>query len=177
MYERREPGLIWLVAILALLAAPHLAGASPSAAARSSLPHGEGRAARVPKGLSFTNGAGCRPRGDWPRVDARVRTVLVNAAKRYAVRVSCLHTGHSKYVRGTTRVSNHYAWRAVDIDRVNGQPVRAWNPAAKRLVLALGRGRMGAQPSEVGSPWSFGRRPWFTDSGHKKHLHVGFRSR
>ena len=30
------------------------------------------------------------------------------------------------------------------------------------------------QPSEVGSPWRFGGRPWFTDAGHQGHLHIGF---
>jgi len=30
------------------------------------------------------------------------------------------------------------------------------------------------RPSEVGSPWRFGGRPWFTDAGHQGHLHVGF---
>ena len=37
-----------------------------------------------------------------------------------------------------------------------------------------GSNRAGVQPSEVGSPWSFGDRPWFSDAGHQGHLHVGF---
>ena len=49
-------------------------------------------------------------------------------------------------------------------------------PECDRRELArwIGRGGAGVQPSEIGSPWAFGGRPWFTDSGHQGHLHVGF---
>ena len=130
----------------------------------------------APKGLTFTNAAGCRPAGDYPspRLDRRVRTLLVAAAARYRIRVSCLRSGHSWFVKGTRRVSNHSVWRGVDLDQVDGRPVSPANPAARRLALWIGRGRAGVQPSEVGSPWAFGGRPWFTDAGHQGHLHVGF---
>jgi hypothetical protein len=88
--------------------------------------------------------------------------------------VSCLRTGHSWYVKGTRRVSNHSLWRGVDVDQVDGHPVSPANAAARQLALWIGRGRAGVQPSEVGSPWTFGGRPWFTDAGHQRHLHVGF---
>ena len=88
--------------------------------------------------------------------------------------MSCLRTGHSWFVKGTRRVSNHSVWRAVDVDQVDGRPVSPSNPAARRLALWIGRGRAGVQPSEVGSPWRLGGRPWFTDAGHQGHLHVGF---
>jgi hypothetical protein len=88
--------------------------------------------------------------------------------------VSCLRTGHSWYVKGTRRVSNHSLWRAVDIDQVDGHLVSPYNTAARQLAAWIGRGRAGVQPSEVGSPWHFGGRPWFTDQGHQGHLHVGF---
>ena len=96
------------------------------------------------------------------------------AAGQYRIRVSCLRSGHSWFVKGTRRVSNHSLWRAVDVDQVDGRPVSRSNTAARRLALWIGRGRAGVQPSEVGSPWAFGRRPWFTDAGHQGHLHVGF---
>ena len=96
------------------------------------------------------------------------------AAGRYRVRVSCLRTGHSWFVRGTRRVSNHSVWRGVDVDQVDGRPVNPSNPAARQLAIWIGRGRAGVQPSEVGSPWRFGGRPWFTDRGHQGHLHFGF---
>jgi hypothetical protein len=100
--------------------------------------------------------------------------VLVAAADRHPIRVSCLRSGHSWFVRGTRRVSNHSVWRGVDVDQVDGRPVSPSNTAARRLALWIGRGRAGVQPSEVGSPWNLGDRPWFTDAAHQGHLHVGF---
>jgi hypothetical protein len=131
---------------------------------------------RPPAGLSFTDQAGCRPAGDYasPRLDRRVRQLLAATAARHRVRVSCLHAGHSRYVAGTTRVSNHSAWRAVDLDQVDGRPVAPSNQAARALARWVGRGGAGVRPSEVGSPWDFGQRPWFTDAAHQDHLHVGF---
>ena len=183
--RRPAPGgglaVLVVITILAALAAPHatalrglVAGDLPTITAptRPSPPP----ATRPPSGLSFTNAAGCRPASDYrsPRLDRRVRTLLVAAADRQPIRVSCLRTGHSWFVKGTSRVSNHSVWRAVDLDRVDGRPVSHANAAARQLAVWIGRGRAGVQPSEVGSPWRFGGRPWFTDRGHQGHLHVGF---
>jgi hypothetical protein len=131
---------------------------------------------RPPSGLSFTNVAGCRPASDYrsPRLDRRVRTLVIAVADRNRIRVACLRTGHSWYVKGTRRVSHHSLWRGVDVDLVDGRPVRPSNVTARRLALWIGQGGAGVQPSEVGSPWAFGGRPWFTDAGHQGHLHVGF---
>jgi hypothetical protein len=170
-----------VITILAVLAAPHatafsdlLAGGLPAITVpgRPAPP----TATRPPSGLSFTNAPGCRPAGDYrsPRLDRRVRTLLVAAADRQPIRVSCLRTGHSWYVKGTRRVSNHSRWRAVDLDQVDGHPVSPSNTAARQLALWIGRGQAGVQPSEVGSPWRFGGRPWFTDASHQRHLHIGF---
>jgi hypothetical protein len=182
---RPAPGgglaVLIVVTILAALAAPHatavrglVAGELPAITvpARPAPPP----AIRPPAGLSFTDAAGCRPASDYRsrRLDRRVRTLLVAAADRHPIRVSCLRTGHSWYVKGTRRVSNHSRWRAVDLDQVDGRPVSPANPAARQLTLWIGRGRAGVRPSEVGSPWAFGGRPWFTDAGHQGHLHVGF---
>jgi hypothetical protein len=183
--RRPAPGgglaVLVVVTILAALAAPHakavrgrIAGELPAITGPSG--PAPPSATRPPSGLSFTNAAGCRPAGDYrsPRLDRRVRTLLVAAAGRQPIRVSCLRTGHSWFVKGTRRVSNHSRWRAVDVDRVGGRPVSPANPAARRLARWIGRGRAGVQPSEVGSPWRFGGRPWFTDAGHQGHLHIGF---
>ena len=170
-----------VLTVLAALAAPHakavrglVAGGLPAITmpSRPAPPP----ATRPPSGLRFTNAAGCRPADDYrsPRMDRRVRTLLVVAASRHRIRVSCLRTGHSWYVKGTRRVSNHSLWRGVDLDRVDGRPVSPANTAALQLALWIGRGRAGVQPSEVGSPWRFGGRPWFTDASHQRHLHVGF---
>jgi hypothetical protein len=176
-------GLVVLVVItiLAALAAPHatafrgmIAGGLPTInAPRRPAPS---PATRPLSGLSFTNAAGCRPASDYrsPRLDRRVRTLLVAAADRHRIRVSCLRTGHSWYVKGTRRVSNHSVWRGVDVDQVDGRSVSPLNAAARQLAVWIGQGQAGVQPSEVGSPWRFGGRPWFTDRGHQGHLHVGF---
>jgi hypothetical protein len=183
--RRHAPGgglaVLVVVTILAALAAPHATafrglvaeGLPAITAPRRPAPPS---ATRPPAGLSFTNAAGCRPGSDYrsPRLDRRVRTLLVAAADRHPIRVSCLRTGHSWYVKGTRRVSNHSVWRGVDVDQVDGRPVSPANAAARRLAVWIGQGRAGVQPSEVGSPWRFGARPWFTDSGHQDHLHVGF---
>ena len=183
--RRPAPGgglaVLIVVTVLAALAAPYatafrglVADGLPAIAAPK-LP-GEGPTPRAPKGLTFTNAAGCRPAGDYrsPRLDRRVRTVLVAAAGVHRIRVSCLRSGHSWFVKGTRRVSNHSVWRGVDVDQVDGRPVNLSNVAARQLALWIGRGRAGVQPSEVGSPWRFEARPWFSDAGHQGHLHVGF---
>jgi hypothetical protein len=170
-----------VVTVLAALAAPHatafrglVADGLPTIAAPTA--PGERPTTRAPMGLTFTNAAGCRPASDYrsPRLDRRVRQVLIGAVGQYRIRVSCLRSGHSWYVKGSRRVSNHSVWRGVDVDRVNGHPVSRSNVAARRLALWIGRGQAGVQPSEVGSPWPFGARPWFSDAGHQGHLHVGF---
>jgi hypothetical protein len=183
--RRPAPGgglaVLVVVTVLAALAAPHarafrglLAGGLPAITVpgRPAPPSATG----PPSGLSFTTAAGCRPASDYtsPRLDRRVRTLLLAAADRQPIRVSCVRTGHSWYVKGTHRVSNHSRWRGVDVDRVGGHPVSPSNTTARQLALWIGRGQAGVQPSEVGSPWSLGGRPWFTDASHQGHLHVGF---
>ena len=182
--RRPNPGgglaVLVVVTILAALAAPHatafrglVAGLPAITVPRRPAPPAT---SRPPSGMSFTNNAGCRPASDYrsPRLDRRVRTLLVAAADRHPIRVSCLRTGHSWYVKGTRRVSNHAVWRAVDLDQIDGRPVSPSNIAARQLALVIGQGGAGVQPSEVGSPWRLAGRPWFTDAAHQGHLHVGF---
>ena len=108
------------------------------------------------------------------RVDLRVQSLLAVIADRYRIRLSCLRTGHSKFVKGTTRVSNHTVWRAVDIDMVDGRPVSRHSRAARTLALWLDGLQGPLRPSEVGSPFAFGRRPYFSDEGHQEHVHIGY---
>jgi hypothetical protein len=174
---RRSQAGVWLLAAVAVLLGPHLGGAAPAPHhARPGSSPSSSQGVRPPVGLSFTDAAGCTPRADYrsARLDRRVRQLLAAAAGRWRLRVSCLRTGHSWYVAGTRRVSNHSVWRAVDLDQVDGRPVGPANRAARQLAGWLGRGGAGVRPSEVGSPWAFGRRPWFTDPAHQDHLHVGF---
>ena len=96
--RRPAPGgglaVLVVVTMLAMLAAPHakafrglVASGLPAINApdRSATRPG----ARPPAGLTFTSAAGCRPAGDWtsPRLDRRVRQLLVAAAGRY--RIGC----------------------------------------------------------------------------------------
>jgi hypothetical protein len=126
--------------------------------------------------LHTTTTAGCNPTPDLAsgRLDLRVQSLLAVLAEHYQIRVSCAHSGHSVYVKGTRRVSNHTVWRAIDIDQVNHQPVTAHNPAARALVGWLDGLQGPLRPAEVGSPWLLGHRPYFTDDGHQDHIHIGY---
>jgi hypothetical protein len=126
--------------------------------------------------LTTTRSHGCDPGPDLAsgRLDLRVESLLAALTDRHAIRVSCLRTGHSTYVKGTRRVSNHTVWRAVDIDRVDGQPVNPRSPAARALATWLDRLDGPLRPAEIGSPFAIGHRPWFTDEGHQAHIHVGY---
>src|SRR6266498_1368456 len=86
--------------------------------------------------LHTTTSHGCQPAPDLAsgHLDLRVQSLLAVLAQHFQLRISCLHTGHSVYVNGTRRISNHTVWRAVDIDQVNGQPVNPHSPTAHALV-------------------------------------------
>jgi hypothetical protein len=182
--------LLVLLTAAAVLAAPHAhalrdqvtAGGLPAlrlprlpATARPPRPPSARALARNPR-LATTRAHGCEPRGDLAsgRLDPRVTTLLAMITTRYTIRVSCVRTGHSYYVKGTRRVSNHTVWRAVDLDQVNGHPVHRGNQPARALTLWLGRLPAPLRPSEVGSPWPLGGRPYFSDAGHQGHLHIGY---
>jgi hypothetical protein len=192
-------GVLLLVALTAaaVLAAPHAhalrdqmtAGGLPAlrlprlpapavpAPARPSRPPSAQALARNPR-LATTRAHGCDPRRDLAsgRLDPRVTTLLAMITVRYSIRVSCVRTGHSHYVQGTRRVSNHTVWRAVDLDQVNRRPVHQGNQAARALTVWLGRLPAPLRPAEVGSPWPLGGRPYFSDAGHQGHLHIGYRA-
>ena len=128
------------------------------------------------RNLATTTSRGCNPAPDLAsgQLDLRVQSILAVLAQHWRIRISCIRTGHSRYVAGTKRVSNHTVWRAVDLDQVNGQPVSAASPAARALVMFLDRLLGPLRPTEVGSPWAIGHRPYFTDEGHHDHIHIGY---
>jgi hypothetical protein len=128
------------------------------------------------KRITTTSSHGCDPKADLAsgRVDLRVQSLLAVIADRYSIRLSCLRTGHSRFVKGTTRVSNHTVWRAVDIDVVNGKPVSKASAVSRTLVVWLDGLQGPLRPSEIGSPFNIGRRPYFSDEGHQGHVHVGY---
>lgn len=111
-------------------------------------------------------------------VDTRVVRVLAAAASKHRIAVSVIKTGHSQYVAGTDRVSNHYYGRGVDIYAVDGAKVSVTNDAALDLALALLTSGTELRPDELGSPWpELARFPGaFSDEGHRGHLHVAWRS-
>lgn len=111
-------------------------------------------------------------------VDPRVLGALAALAKRNIIEVQCLKSGHSRYVAGSNRESNHYYGRGADISKVDGVAVSRSNQAAFALanyVLTL-PGEL--RPDELGSPWSGDGSDAavqvFTDEGHDDHLHLGF---
>jgi hypothetical protein len=135
------------------------------------------RALATNKKITTTTSRGCRPRPDLTsgRLDLRVQSLLAVIAERHRIRLSCLRSGHSRFVKGTRRVSNHTLWRAVDIDMVDGQAVSRHSPAARTLALWLNGLQGPLRPAEIGSPFPIAHRPYFTDEGHQGHLHVGYR--
>jgi hypothetical protein len=128
------------------------------------------------RNLAATTSHGCDPAADLAsgRLDLRVQSLLAVLAERHRIRLSCLRSGHSRYVKGTNRVSNHTVWRAVDIDRVDGQPVAPGSRPARALVEWLDAVEGPLRPVEIGSPFDLGRRPYFSDEGHQEHIHVGY---
>jgi hypothetical protein len=130
------------------------------------------------RNLTSTPSHGCDPAADLAsgRLDLRVQSLLAVLAERHHIRLSCLRSGHARYVKGTNRVSNHTRWRAVDIDRVDGQPVGRGSQAARALVAWLDGLEGPLRPVEIGSPFDLGRRPYFSDEGHQAHIHVGYGS-
>ncbi len=109
-------------------------------------------------------------------VDARLVSLLGRLAETYQIEISVFSTGHDRFVKGTSRVSNHVYGRAADITVVNGAEVSTTNEAARALSLLLLTVDPAIRPTEIGGPWDVDDTDGvgFTDSGHLSHLHVGF---
>ena len=110
-------------------------------------------------------------------VDPRVVRILAAASAGHRIAVSVIGTGHSRFVEGTDRVSNHFYGRAVDIYAVDGVGVSASNDAALELALAVMITAPDLRPDEFGSPWTeLGAFPGaFSDASQGDHLHLGWR--
>jgi hypothetical protein len=169
---KRYNNACWYVHEVVTLAGRYTASSPPRRPSRDPFV----RALVSNKRITTTTSHGCDPKTDLAsgRLDLRVQSLLAVLAERHAIRLSCLRTGHSRFVKGTTRVSNHTVWRAVDIDRVDGQPVSKASPATRALVVWLDGLKGPLRPAEIGSPFDIGRRPYFSDEGHKGHVHVGY---
>lgn len=109
-------------------------------------------------------------------MDQRVLAVIAKALETHSVEVTTLTTGHTRFVKGTNRVSNHVSGRAADIASVDGQDVSSSSTATRQLMEELMVYPEAFRPTEVGGPWDLDgpEGVGFTDSGHKTHIHVGF---
>lgn len=109
-------------------------------------------------------------------VDPRILQVLLLLAQTHELGpVGPFVTGHSYYVKDTTRVSNHAYGRAVDILGVDGAPVSPANEAAREVMEAVLTLPAGVLPDELGGAWvlSGGGLTSFTKD-HLDHIHVGY---
>lgn len=109
-------------------------------------------------------------------VDARVLQLLLLLAQTHELGpVGPFVTGHSYYVKGTTRVSNHVYGRAVDILGVDGMPVSPANEAAREVMEQILTFPEPLAPDELGGPWviTVGSRSSFADAAHRDHIHAG----
>lgn len=111
-------------------------------------------------------------------IDPRVLGTLGALAKRSVIEVRVLRSGHSRYVQGTNRESNHFYGRGADITKVDGSPVSRANQSALSLANFLLTLPGDIRPDELGSPWSGNGASAdvevFTDEGHDDHIHFGF---
>lgn len=106
--------------------------------------------------------------------DPRVLAALLRVAQTHRLAgVGPIKTGHSYYVKGTTRVSNHSFGRAVDISMVDGMAVSSKNLSALQVVRELLSFASPLRPDEVGSPWDLPDRGSFSDAAHSRHIHFG----
>lgn len=108
------------------------------------------------------------------RVDQRILAMLLAVSFDHEIEVTVLRSGHSRFVKGTQRLSNHISGRAVDIGAVDGRLVRQSNKAARAILDQLLALPEPIRPTEIGSPWNTDDPETFTDSGHDDHLHIGF---
>jgi hypothetical protein len=169
---KRYNNACWYVHEVVTLAGRYTSSAPPPAPSKDPFV----RALVANNRITTTTSHGCNPKADLAsgRLDLRVQSLLAVVAERHRIRLSCLHTGHSRFVKGTNRISNHTVWRALDIDRVDGKPVAKTSTAAHALALWLDGLQGPLRPSEIGSPWQIRHRPYFTDEGHQGHLHIGY---
>ena len=109
--------------------------------------------------------------------DQRIVNFLAAAVANHKIAVSVIKSGHSEFVAGTNRVSNHFHGRGIDITAVDGVAVSPSNDSALDLALAVLTASPSLRPDEFGSPWpGLSEFPGaFSDAAHQNHLHLGWR--
>lgn len=111
-------------------------------------------------------------------VDLRVLKILLIFAEDHELtRVGPLITGHSYYVKGTSRPSYHAFGRAVDILAVDGAWVTIRNLGALEVVQLAGSLDPTLRPDQIGAPWAL-HMPGVTTftKDHSDHLHFGYQA-
>jgi hypothetical protein len=110
-------------------------------------------------------------------IDQRVVDFLTWAVQRHTISVSVLKTGHSQFVAGTRRVSNHWYGRGVDVYAVDGEKVSPGSSLAKAFAIEATELDSALRPTEIGLPWAelTGRPGVFSDASHQGHLHFAWR--
>jgi hypothetical protein len=112
-------------------------------------------------------------------IDQRVVDFLAWAVERHTISVSALKTGHDMYVAGTSRISNHWYGRGLDIYAIDGDLVSARSSAARGFAVEASGLPPAARPDEIGLPWrdlTTGDGV-FSDPTHQDHLHFGWSSK
>ena len=108
-------------------------------------------------------------------IDARVVAMLSALSERHVIAVSVLKSGHSKYVAGTNRISNHWCGQAADVWMIDGQRVSQSHAGARAIAEWMKALTGPLRPSEVGTPWADLRGDgFFSDAMHQGHLHIGY---
>ena len=108
-------------------------------------------------------------------IDDRIVAVLAGLAERHTIGVSVLRSGHSRYVAGTSSVSNHWCGQGADIWMVDGTAVTPNSTAAYDAAVYLSLLPPPLRASEVGTPWpALSGDGFFSDGAHQDHVHVGF---
>jgi hypothetical protein len=109
-------------------------------------------------------------------VDPRILAVLAQLLQSYTLKVSVFITGHSLYVEGTHKISNHIPGRAVDIFEINGEPVSRNSAAALAVTAWLVNDDGPLRADEIGSPFEqFEPLPGaFSNAAHQDHIHIGY---
>lgn len=89
------------------------------------------------------------------RIDPRLLATLLALSRRFQLDgVGPFITGHSFYVAGSTRISNHAGGRAVDIGSIDRQLVSSSSGAARALTLAVLALPVSLRPDEIESPFA-----------------------
>ena len=154
--------------------------AAPMPGGSATLPSLADRAALIQAVLSHPN-LELRPEAEADVragiVDPRLLACLLALAERFSLAgIGPFQTGHSYYVAGSNRPSNHSFGRAVDIGTVAGQLVSPSNPSSRQVALAAGSLPAPLRPTEIGSPF-YELDPMlgqFIDAAHQDHLHLGY---